>query len=410
MSKTARQPGSLLRPDEGTEAQRVTYVELFFDLVFVFAVTQISHSLIDHPDVVTLVQTLILITAVWRVWVDTTWVTNALNPENARVRAMLFVLMLLGVLMSSAIPDAFGDHALLFAGSLVTLQLGRSIFTAIAFRRSRPENARNFVRVAIWNASTGLLWLGGALASEDARLWIWLAAILIAMMGPWVRFHVPGLGRSDVETWNVSGEHFAERVSLFLIIVLGESILVTGRSFAESSLSPLDMLSFLAAFTSTVLMWLLYFNHSQKGGRDYISETEKSGVIAQVAYTYIPLLLVIGILLTAVADEMVLDHPLGGAGGDEVERWTAGLICGSSVVYLLGNFLFKRAVGLPWQFSHLVGAGALALLYATFSSVNPLTLSWLANLILASVVAADHVSHRHRTRDQPVDEKRTRRR
>ena len=161
-------------------------------------------------------------------------------------------------------------------------------------------------------------------------------------------------------------------MSLFLIIVLGESILVTGRSFAESTLSPLDMLSFLAAFTSTVLMWLLYFNHSQEGGRDFISDAERPGLVAQVAYTYIPLLLVIGILLTAVADEMVLAHPLGGASGDEVERWTAGLICGSSMVYLIGNLLFKRAVGLPWQLSHLVGAGALAVLFFTFSSVSPL--------------------------------------
>lgn len=402
MSESVRQPGSLLRPDDGAEAHRVTYVELFFDLVFVFAVTQISHSLIEHPDVVTLLQTLILIAAVWRVWVDTTWVTNWLNPENARVRSMLFVLMLLGVLMSSAIPGAFGEHAMLFAVSMVTLQLGRSVFAAIAFRRSRPENARNFVRMAIWNIGTGALWLAGAFASEEARLWIWLAAIIIAMIGPRVRFHVPGLGRSDVETWNVSGEHFAERVSLFLIIVLGESILVTGRSFAESTLSPLDMLSFLAAFTSTVLMWLLYFNHSQEGGRDYISDAEKPGLVAQVAYTYVPLLLVIGILLTAVADEMVLAHPLGGASGDEVERWTAGLICGSSTVYLIGNLLFKRAVGLPWQVSHLVGAGALAVLFFTFSSVSPLALSWLANLILACVVAADDISHRRRVRSSPA--------
>lgn len=398
MSETIRQPGSLLRPDDGAEAHRVTYVELFFDLVFVFAVTQISHSLIEHPDVVTLLQTLILTTAVWRVWVDTTWVTNWLNPENPRVRGMLFVLMLLGVLMSSAIPGAFSEHAMLFAASMVTLQLGRSVFAAIAFRRSRPENARNFVRIAIWNIGTGALWIGGALASEDARLWIWLTAIVIAMVGPRVRFHVPGLGRSDVETWNVSGEHFAERVSLFLIIVLGESILVTGRSFAESTLSPLDLLSFLAAFMSTVLMWLLYFNHTQEGGRDFISDADKPGLVAQVAYTYIPLLLVVGILLTAVADEMVLAHPLGGEGGDDVESWTAALICGSSMVYLIGNFLFKRAVGLHWQFSHLVGAGALVVLFFTFSFVSPLTLSWLANLILACVVGADHISHRRRER------------
>jgi low temperature requirement protein LtrA len=401
MSGSTQQPGGLLRATDGDQAHRVTFVELFFDLVFVFAVTQISHSLIEHQDLLTLVQTLILIGAVWRVWVDTTWVTNWLDPDHHRVRGMLFVLMLLGVLMSSAIPEAFGDRALLFAGTMVTLQLGRSIFTAIAFRRSRPDNYLNFIRIAIWNLATGVLWLGGAFAPEEFRLWVWLAAVVVDMAGPRLRFVVPGFGRSEVETWNVSGEHMAERVSLFLIIVLGESILVTGRSFAEGNLGPLDILAFLAAFTSTLLMWLLYFNHGQEHGSDFISGSSRPGLIAQVAYTYIPILLVIGILLTAVADEIVLVHPLGGDEGPALERWTAGLICGSSVVYLTGNLLFKHAVGLPWLRSHLAGAGALIVLFSVFSFIPPLLLSWLANLVLAAVVVADHFSHRRRSTGSP---------
>ena len=396
MSESSKQPGALLRATEGDEAHRVTFVELFFDLVFVFAVTQISHSLIEHQDLITLVQTLILIGAVWRVWVDTTWVTNWLNPEHRTVRGMLFVLMLLGVLMSSAIPEAFGDRAVLFAAAMVTLQLGRSVFTALAFRRSRPDNYLNFVRIAIWNLATGVLWIGGALAPEDLRLWIWLAAVVVDMAGPRLRFVVPGFGSSEVDTWNISGEHMAERVSLFLLIVLGESILVTGRSFAEGNLGPLDVLAFLAAFTSTLLLWLLYFNHGQEYGSEYISDSSQPGLIAQVAYTYIPILLVTGILLTAVADEIVLVHPLGGDEGPALERWTAGLICGSSIVYLIGNLLFKHAVGLPWLKSHLAGAAALLVLFFAFSFIPPLLLSWLANLVLALVVIADHVSHRRR--------------
>ncbi|MCU1559434.1 low temperature requirement protein A [Mycetocola sp.] len=394
MSDSSKQPGGLLRATDGDQAHRVTFVELFFDLVFVFAVTQISHSLIENQNLFTLVQTVILIGAVWRVWVDTTWVTNWLDPDHRRVRGMLFVLMLLGVLMSSAIPEAFGERALLFAVTMVAIQLGRSIFTALAFRRSRPDNYLNFVRIAIWNLATGVLWLGGAVAPEELRLPIWLVAVVVDMAGPRLRFVVPGLGRSEVETWNVSGAHMAERVSLFLIIVLGESILVTGRSFAEGTLGPLAILAFLAAFTSTLLMWLLYFNHGQEHGSDFISGSSKPGLIAQVAYTYIPLLLVTGILLTAVADEIVLVHPLGGNEGAALERWTAGLICGSSVVYLMGNLLFKRAVGLPWLRSHLAGAGALVILFFAFSSISPLLLSWLANLVLVAVVVADHKSYR----------------
>src|SRR5690606_18358475 len=117
---------------------------------------------------------------------------------------MLFVLMLLGVLMSSAIPEAFGDRALLFAGTMVTLQLGRSVFTALAFRRARPDNYRNYLRIIVWNLGTSVLWISGAFVPEETRLWVWLAAVIIDMAGPRLRFVVPGLGRSDVDSWNVS--------------------------------------------------------------------------------------------------------------------------------------------------------------------------------------------------------------
>src|SRR6478736_6721734 len=105
----------VLRHGDGRDSSRVGYVELFFDLVFVFAVTQLSHSLIAHPDLTTLLHTVVLGWAVWWLWIDTTWVTNWLDPDKVPVRAMLLVLMLLGLLMSSAIPEAFESKALLFA-------------------------------------------------------------------------------------------------------------------------------------------------------------------------------------------------------------------------------------------------------------------------------------------------------
>ena len=105
----------VLRHGGGHDGSRVGYIELFFDLVFVFAVTQLSHSLIAHPDLSTLLQTLVLAWAVWWLWIDTTWVTNWLDPDKTPVRTMLLVLMLLGLLMSSAIPEAFEGKALLFA-------------------------------------------------------------------------------------------------------------------------------------------------------------------------------------------------------------------------------------------------------------------------------------------------------
>ena len=113
---------------------RVTYVELFFDLVFVFAVTQLSHGLMAHPSLLGVVETGLLLMAVWWAWIFTAWVTNWLDPERAPVRIMLFVAMVVGMVMTMSIPKAFGDRGLVFALAFVTIQLGRSLFTAWAMR------------------------------------------------------------------------------------------------------------------------------------------------------------------------------------------------------------------------------------------------------------------------------------
>jgi len=379
----------LLRPSKGDAAHRVTYIELFFDLVFVFAITQISHILIHHQSGVSLVHTLMLALVVWWAWVYTTWATSWLNPERGWVRALLLTLMVLGMLMSSAIPEAFTSKALLFAIALVALHLTRSIFTIFVFARQRPDHAVNFVRITIWHAVPGALWIWGALAPEDQRLWIWLAALLIDYAGPRLRFWVPGLGGSSLDTWNVSGEHMAERVSLFLIIALGESIIVTGTTFSSGELTWLNGFAFLAAFASTVLMWLLYFNHSQRRGSDYISRAGERGMIAQTAFTYVPLFLILGIVLTAVADGLVLRQPLGPTG-----IWAAGLLCGAAAVYLLGNALFKRATGGRWLPSHLIAILALAVVFAAHPLTSPIVLSWVTNAVLVVVVIFDEMASR----------------
>src|SRR6478735_3972247 len=167
----------VLRHGDGHDSSRVGYVELFFDLVFVFAVTQLSHSLIAHPDLTTLLHTVVLGWAVWWLWIDTTWVTNWLDPDKVPVRAMLLVLMLLGLLMSSAIPEAFESKALVFAVPFVAIQLGRTLFTLWAMGRHWPENAVNFVRIAVWLGVSGAFWIGGALThDEQTRLVLWVVA------------------------------------------------------------------------------------------------------------------------------------------------------------------------------------------------------------------------------------------
>ncbi|MFF2832099.1 low temperature requirement protein A [Cellulosimicrobium cellulans] len=385
----------LRRHGDGGDSSRVGYVELFFDLVFVFAVTQLSHGLIAHPGADTLAHTLVLGVAVWWVWVFTMWTTNWLDPERVPVRTMLVVLMLLGLVLASAIPEAFGDKALLFAVMLVTMQVGRSAFVLVALGRVWPENAVNFVRITTWFVVSGSLWIAGAVA-EEHRLALWAVACAIDLAGPRAMFWLPWLGASRASTWVVRGEHMAERVSLFVIICLGESIIVTGAAFAELPLDATTVSAFCSAFASTVLMWLLFFDRSERRATEYFTSRDERGMVAQTAYTYVPFVIVAGIVLTAVADELVLLHPLGHDGAGHADAWTAALVCGAAATYLVGNALFRRAAGGRWSLPHLAGAAAVAALFGTHAWLTPLALNWTTDAVLLAVIVGDVVRARRR--------------
>ncbi len=386
-------PRDVLR-SEAADAHRVTYTELFFDLVFVFAVTQVSHVLLHEQSALSLLHTVMLAMVVWWVWMFTTWASSWLDPETGPVRALFVVLMLLGLLLASAIPEAFGDRAVLFAVSLVLMQLSRSVFTFFAFRGAQRDHAVNFVRIIVWHAVAGALWITGAFLPDEARLVVWLIALAVDYIGPRLRFWTPGLGRSQLSTWNISGTHMSERVSLFLIIALGESIVVTGAAFSTAPLDVVHLGAFLAAFAGTVLLWLLYFAHAQRGGSEYLEGAAERGLIAQTAYTYIPLLLVLGIVLSAVADGLVLEHPTG-----RPEPWTTGLLCGSAIVYLIGLLLFRRATGMRWSLTVVVGALALGVLWLLGGLLPTAAVAWTVNVVLAVVLVADQLLYRRRVRD-----------
>ncbi len=384
-------PG-LLRPDDGVAANRVTFIEMFFDVVFIFAFTQLSALFLEDSSLIGLLETLVLTAAIWWIWVDTTWVANWLNPEKWPVRALFLTLMGLGLTLSSSLPLAFAESGWVFALGVVMIELVRTVFAIIAFRHRRPDNARNFLRILVWTAASATFWLLGGFGPEESRLWFWGAALALKFTGPLLYFWVPTLGRTPARTWDVTGEHMAERVGLFFIIAIGESIIVTGTVFGSVELSPNAIGGFASAFVCSVLLWMLFFNHGERGGREKIEEAEKTGAVARTAYTFIPVLLVFGVVLTAVADELVILHP-----ESHDSSWTVWLICVGPAVYVLGNALFKRAVGMPWLLSHLVAVIVLVAL-AGFAALTapfpPVGVSWMVNGVLACVVLADEWSYR----------------
>ncbi|WP_426028440.1 low temperature requirement protein A [Brevundimonas sp. TWP2-3-4b2] len=384
--------GDLLRARDGREA-RVGFVELFFDLIFVFAITQISHTLLAHLTWVGVLQAAILLGAVWWSWIDTSWITNWLDPERVLVRIMIFALMGAGLVMSTSLPDAFGDKGLVFACAFATLQLGRGLFTLWAVRRDEVL-LKNVQRIAVWAALGAVLWIGGGLVEGQTRLLVWLVAVITEFIGPAVTFWTPGLGRSSSSDWEVEGGHMAERVGLFIIICLGESILVTGATFAGLEWTRPVVGAFATAFIGSLAMWWIWFSRAHDAASEAIAGSDDAGRLARSAYTYAPILVVAGIVVTAVGDEMSLSNP-----GGVVKFPVAAALIGGPMLFLIGAQVFKLAAFGTWSVPRLGGILALGALGFVVPSLTPLGLAAAATAVLVGVGAWETAA-RHNARSE----------
>ncbi len=373
--------GSVLFRSRGTrESGKVSFIELFFDLIFVFAVTQLSHSFLENFTMEGAVRLGLITMAVWWVWIFTAWVINWLNPETKPVRLMLIVLMLLGLIMSSSIPEAFGQSGLYFALAYAGFQVGRTAYTIWVLREGSVELRINFTRILGWLIFSGAFWIAGGIAHESWRLALWVVALLIEYIAPSLGFWLPKLGRTPTQVWDVEGSHMSERCGLFIIIALGESILVTGATFAKLEWSPATLTAFIVSFAGTVAMWWIYFEMTAKTGHHYIAHSEDPGRVARSAYTYTHLLLVAGIIVAAVADELLLAHPTG-----HTDAKTAAVILGGPGLYLLGNMLFMRIVASVIPKAYIAGLIVLAVLIPFATEFTPLLLSAIVAVVLAVV-------------------------
>ena len=381
---------SLLRTRGTHESGRVGMVELFFDLVFVFAVTQLSHSLLAHLTPIGVAQVALVLPAVWWVWIYTSWSTNWLNPERIPVRLCLFALMLMGLVLAAAIPGSFAERGAVFALAYIAMQLGRTAFVLWAVRNESPTLTRTFQRILIWFVVSSVFWIVGSFAESEARFGWWALALAIELLGPALYYVVPGLGRSSISDWNIDGAHMAERCALFVIIALGESLLITGATFAELQWNDAAIASMVTAVIGSVAMWWMYFDTGAERAQHRIVHASDPGRQGRMAYTYLHLPIVAGIIVCAVADELVLMHP------DHATDAAIAVILSGPFLYLLGNALFKWVTNdrrLP-PFSHLIGiASLIALTVPAFSHwFTALQLSVLTTIVLVAVAAWESIA------------------
>ncbi len=368
----------LLRRRDGHEA-RVTFEELFFDLVYVFAVTQLSHGLLHHLTPMGVVETVVLWFAVWLGWQYTCWVTNWFDPQSPAIRRLLFAIMTLGLIMASAIPEAFGGRGLIFAAAYVAMQVGRTVIVLWLLPRNH-ELAPNFRRMLAWLAVAGIFWIAGGLAGHEWRIAFWIVAILIEYGSPMVGFAFPGLGRSRTEDWTIEGGHLAERCQLFVIVALGETVLATGVALADAEVwnAPL-ILAFLGTFLGTLAMWWIYFGTSSKDASEVIAHSRDPGRLGAY-FHYVHVILVGGIIATAVGNDLVVEHP----DGHVSQAYLWAMIAGPAI-YLAGSAVYKHVVYGRMPASHLGGLVLLALLLPFGTSIGLLALGWLTTAVMLIV-------------------------
>jgi low temperature requirement protein LtrA len=385
-----------LRRDPGVE-QRATTLELFYDLVFVFAVTQVSHLLLDHLSWEGVGQSALVLLVVWWSWNYTTWVTNELDPRSIVVRLLLIALMLASLLMAIAIPEAFGDKALLFATSYVAIQLGRHSFLTFAAAEPGTIERQRAGRILTWFVAAGVLWMAGALADGPTRTVLWLAALGLDYVAPFVTFWLPGRPPLGPEAWEVGTEHFAERFQLFIIIALGETVVITGATTADLDLTTTRVVAFALAFLSTAALWWLYFNLVATIVQRRLALAENRTVLARDAYTYLHVLIVAGILLVAVGDELVIAHPT-----EELpDRELAAVVCGPAL-YLLAHVALRLRVTGTIGGRRLAGALACLAIAAVGTFASALVVGALLLGVLVAVIVGDQLAAaRRRGRGEP---------
>jgi low temperature requirement protein LtrA len=367
----------------GDGERRATFFELFFDLVYVFAITQLSHGLLEHLGVRGALQTLVLLLAVWWAWVYTAWATNWLDPDSRPVRLVLIGVMAGGLVMAAALPEAFGERGLIFASAYAAIQVGRTAFVFWAFR-DHPVQRRNFTRILIWQVAASAVWVAGGLATGTTRELIWLGALIVDYAAPAAAFRVPGLGPSPTTDWTVTGSHFAERFKLFVILALGESVLVTGATFSGLEVSGSGVVALGVAFAGAVTLWWIYFDRSAEAGSGVLASTADPGRLARSAYTYFHLPIVAGIIVTAVADELMITHPDGHA-----DLAIALVTLGGPALFLAGHAFYKWATFGVVSRPRLAAIGVLGAVLPAASLLSPLVLGMVAVLVLLGVAVAD---------------------
>jgi low temperature requirement protein LtrA len=383
--------------------QQPAYIELLFDVVYVFALTRISAVLYEDLSWVGALKTLILLSAFWWIWLYTSWTTNQIytiwtashrGTVQLSLHTVVIPTMLGAMLMAGAAREAFGDEGLIFAVTYAGSQLARTAFVGVILRKQR-HMALGSQQIFLWLSLASVFWIVGALNEGASRLVLWTVAMLLGYVMSGVDFDVPGLGPAYVSTSKINPGHLSERYRQFILIAFGETILASGFQFSDYDYELERTLAFLVVVTGTVLMWRIYYYRAGELLPAAIVNTRAPAAFSKVA-SYAHLVMVAGIIGMAVGDEVVIAHPL-----DRPELAWVVVILGGPALFLIGRAWLDFLTFGRVSWSRVVGLLALGTVAPAAVMLPPILVSVTLAVILTGIVATDTYAWRIRPR-QPL--------
>ena len=384
----------------GRGPQRATFLELFLDLAFVFALSRLSQRLVEGFTsqrrilLAEVGRTALLLLALWLVWSLAAWVTSRYDPQQTAIQVTILGIMLGSMAMGVTLPNAFEGEAPIFAGAYIAVQVGRPLALLLLLRGH--EQWRIPVRIICWHTVSAVLWIVGAvLLIGPAGTALWMLALAIEYAGFILGWPTPGLGRSRISQWVIAIEHLAERYRQFVLIALGESILLTGVTFSGSGHGAGRTVAFVVAFSTIALLWRIYFGRSGEALAPGVIGHPRPGRIVEIGI-YTHLVIVAGIVTTAVGYELVIEHPSG-----HLDPTWLAVIVGGPALFLAGRAAAEYTVLRRVPQSRLVGLLALAALAPALVRLSPLASGVAAAGVLAGIVVADTVRERRRPGEPP---------
>jgi low temperature requirement protein LtrA len=360
--------------------QQVTPLELFFDLVFVFAITQVTGFVSADPTWTRLVEGLAILAVLWWAWVSYAWLGNTAASDEGAVRVVLLSAMAAMLICSLAVPHAFGRDGLVFGVAFFmvrVLHLGAYVVVS----RGDPQLRRVVLRLATTMLPAALLLIVAGLLDGTAQALCWAAALTVDYGGLVVR---------GVEGWRVVAGHFAERHGLIIIIALGESIVAVGVGAQGLELDAGIIVGALLGITVAGALWWAYFDVVALVAERRLRRAppDEQVRIARDSYTYLHLPMVAGIVLSAVGVKKTLAHV-----GDELHDVPAVALCGGLALYFVALSALKRRNIGSFNVPRLVAAAALLALAPVATVVPALLALALVAVVACALIAFEFVHY-----------------